>query len=57
MTVGWDEGITTLDGGMSLGEKAVLTITGYVCTVTPEHSFQETSALVVVLYVVGARPY
>jgi FK506-binding protein 1 len=25
---GWDEGILTTDGGMSLGEKAVLTCTG-----------------------------
>ncbi|EME80149.1 Peptidylprolyl isomerase [Pseudocercospora fijiensis CIRAD86] len=25
---GWDEGILTVDGGMTLGEKATLTITG-----------------------------
>lgn len=25
---GWDEGVTSVDGGMSLGEKATLTITG-----------------------------
>jgi FKBP-type peptidyl-prolyl cis-trans isomerase len=27
---GWDEGVLSTDGGMSLGEKATLTITGYV---------------------------
>lgn len=26
---GWDEGVLSVDGGMSLGEKATLTITGY----------------------------
>lgn len=26
---GWDEGILSTDGGMTLGEKATLTITGY----------------------------
>lgn len=25
---GWDEGVLSVDGGMSLGEKATLTITG-----------------------------
>lgn len=25
---GWDEGVLSTDGGMSLGEKATLTITG-----------------------------
>lgn len=26
--VGWDDGVLSTDGGMSLGEKATLTITG-----------------------------
>ena len=26
--VGWDEGVLSVDGGMSLGEKSTLTITG-----------------------------
>ncbi|KAK3053052.1 hypothetical protein LTR09_005678 [Extremus antarcticus] len=28
-SVGWDEGVLNVDGGMTLGEKATLTITGY----------------------------
>lgn len=28
-TPGWDEGVLSTDGGMTLGEKATLTITGY----------------------------
>lgn len=27
---GWDEGIVQTDGGMTLGEKSTLLITGYV---------------------------
>lgn len=27
-TIGWDEGVLSVDGGMTLGEKATLTITG-----------------------------
>lgn len=26
--IGWDEGVLSVDGGMTLGEKATLTITG-----------------------------
>jgi hypothetical protein len=29
-SAGWDEGVLNVDGGMTLGEKATLTITGYV---------------------------
>ena len=28
LSVGWDEGVVSQDGGMSLGEKSTLTITG-----------------------------
>lgn len=27
-SVGWDEGVLSTDGGMTLGEKSTLTITG-----------------------------
>lgn len=30
LTTGWDEGVLTVDGGMTLGEKCTLTITPYV---------------------------
>jgi FK506-binding protein 1 len=28
-STGWDEGVLSVDGGMTLGEKATLVITGY----------------------------
>lgn len=37
MILGWDEGVLSVDGGMTLGEKATLTITGYV-----EETFSST---------------
>ena len=30
LLAGWDEGVLSTDGGMSLGEKSTLTISGYV---------------------------
>ena len=48
---GWDEGILKVDGGMTLGEKATLTITGYVtpriltwtrltsCTISSDYAY------------------
>ena len=29
-SAGWDDGVLNTDGGMTLGEKATLTITGYI---------------------------
>ncbi|KAK3069363.1 hypothetical protein LTR53_012350 [Teratosphaeriaceae sp. CCFEE 6253] len=33
---GWDEGVLSVDGGMTLGEKSTLTITGYEASSEPD---------------------